>query len=374
MAESTTVEDPGAPIARDAVDPELIKLRRPRPKVGVITAAGIVFLCVLFLYRLNNDRKFGGNGDPQKVTVAQVLSGDVGTEKYVSVEAEPLMSHAIRTSVQKGGLGLRVAPVRGTGERLWLVIAGNGWEQPNTTTYTGRLRALGSLTFAKAIDEYATEHPRPMFATAAATRAGFAAGTVTTVAGESVAVADGDEVAMDVVDPDTATVIAALNERLPNAQAWSTALAAAGIAAGPAIIPPAMATGMVPDQVRFEVKSPGAVGTTTTKLEAASLWAARVEPITRHYKTTWGAMKTSTGAGFNVAQGVTIPDAELDLVGLYVAHGIPDGAYALIDGEVPQDFWYVLPISIGLALIGLLFLWALVRAVKRDLLPTPTPS
>ena len=179
---------------------------------------------------------------------------------------------------------------------------------------------------------------------------------------------------MDVVDPDTATVIAALNERLPNAQAWSTALAAAGIAAGPAIIPPAMATGMVPDQVRFEVKSPGAVGTTTTKLEAASLWAARVEPITRHYKTTWGAMKTSTGAGFNVAQGVTIPDAELDLVGLYVAHGIPDGAYALIDGEVPQDFWYVLPISIGLALIGLLFLWALVRAVKRDLLPTPTPS
>ena len=41
MAESTHDErdhDPGAPIARDAIDPELVKLKRPRPKVGVITA------------------------------------------------------------------------------------------------------------------------------------------------------------------------------------------------------------------------------------------------------------------------------------------------------------------------------------------------
>lgn len=370
MAESTSVEDPGAPIARDAVDPDLIKLKRARPKVGVITALGVVFLCVVFLLRLNGDRKFGGSGAPEKVTVEQVLAGDVGTDRYVQLEAEPLMSHAIRTSVQKGGLGLRAAPARGTGERLWLVIPGNGWEQPVTTGYVGRLRSLDALPFAKALDEYATAHPRPMFASAAATRAGLATGKVTTISGEVVTVGDSDEVALDVVDPNSALIVAALNDRLPTAQAWAAALVAAGITAGPAIPPP---TG-VSDQIRFEIQAPGAVASTTTKLEAAALWAARVEPVTHHYKTTWGAMKASTAAGFIVAQGVTIPDADLDLLGLYVSRGIPSGAYALIDGERPADYWYVLPISIALALIGLLFLWALIRAVKRDLLPTSTPS
>ncbi|CAN5922439.1 hypothetical protein BH11MYX3_BH11MYX3_08440 [soil metagenome] len=370
MAEPTSVEDPGAPIARDAVDPDLVKLRRPRTKVGVITAAGVVFLCVVFLLRLNGDRTFGGAGAPEKVTVEQILAGAVGTDKYIQLEAEPLMSHAIRTSVQKGGLGLRVAPVRGTGEKLWLVLPGNGWEPANATGYTGRLRSMSALPFAAAVDEYATAHPRPLFATAAATRAGFAPGKVAIVSGETVPVADGDQVALDLVDPNSAVIVAALNERLPTADAWAAALVAAGITAGPAIPPP---TG-VSDQIRFEVKGPAAVASTTTKLEAATLWAARVESVTRHYQTTWGAMKASTAAGFTVAQGVTIPDGDLDLIGLYVNRGIPEGAYVVIEGERPADYWYVLPLSIGLALIGLVFLWALLRAVKRDLLPTPTPS
>jgi hypothetical protein len=366
MAESTSVEEPGAPIARDAVDPDLIKLKRAPAKVGVVTALGVVFLCVVFLLRLNGDRKFAGNGDPAKVTVEQILAGDVGTDSYITVDAEPLMSHAIRTSVQKGGLGLRVAPVRGSGEKLWLVIDGNGWDRPVTTGFVGRLRSLDALPFAKAIEEYAVAHPRPMFATAAATRAGFASGKVAMVSGETVTVTDTDEVALDVIDPNSALIVAALNERLPTAEAWTTAMTAAGITAGPAIPPP---TG-VSDQIRFEVKGAGAVGTSTTKLEAAQLWAARVEPVTHHYKTTWSAMKASTGTGFTVAPGVTIPDADLDLIGIYSAKAVPDGAYALISGEKPADYWYVLPISIGLLLIGLLFLWALVRAVKRDILPT----
>ncbi len=366
MAESTSVEEPGAPIARDAVDPDLIKLKRAPAKVGVITALGVVFLCAVFLMRLNGDRKFAGSGDPAKVTVEQILAGDVGTDRYVTVDAEPLMSHAIRTSVQKGGLGLRVAPVRGSGEKLWLVIDGNGWDQPVTTAFVGRIRSLDALPFAKAISAYAVEHPRPMFATAAATRAGFASGKVAMVSGETVAVGDPDDVALDVVDPNSALIVAALNERLPTADAWTAALIAAGITAGPAIPPP---TG-VSDQIRYEVKGAGAVGTTTTKLEAAKLWAARVELVTHHYKTTWSAMKASTGAGFTVAPGVTIPDADLDLIGIYSSRGIPDSAYALTSGEKPADYWYVLPISIALGLIGLLFLWALVRAVKRDILPT----
>ena len=63
------------------------------------------------------------------------------------------------------------------------------------------------------------------------------------------------------------------------------------------------------------------------------------------------------------------PTPQLDLVGLYVERSIPSDAYALITGERPEDYWYVLPITIALGVIGLVFAWALVRAVKRDLLP-----
>ena len=73
--------------------------------------------------------------------------------------------------------------------------------------------------------------------------------------------------------------------------------------------------------------------------------------------------------GFPVGRKV-VPDAEIDLVGAYVARGIPSGALVLLAEERPGDYWYVMPVTIALAAIGLIFGWALVRAVKRDLLGT----
>ena len=75
------------------LDPDLIKLRRARPKVGILTAAGVVFLAVFFLMKLNPDRRFAGNGDETtSVTVADLIKGHVDEDSYVSVPAEPLMS------------------------------------------------------------------------------------------------------------------------------------------------------------------------------------------------------------------------------------------------------------------------------------------
>ncbi len=371
MAESSPIEqrDPGEPIAGDAIDPDLIKLKRARPKIGVITAAGLVFLSVVFLIRLNADRKFGANGAPEKVSVSDVLAGTIGTDRYISVDAQPLMSHAIRATASPGSLGMRVAPIRATGDRLWLVSSGDGWEQPATGAYVGRLRKLADLPFATAVDHYAADHPRPVFATAAATRSGFGTNKIATVAGDTVHIADGDTVAFDVIDPNAATVIATFtgatkdHDALLDPAAWVNQLAKAGIT--PVVAATAQPN---PGQVRFDVAMPAAA--ITSKLEAANLWAARVEPVTHHYATTWGALRISTAAGFH-AGTATIPDADLDLVGLYVSRAIPSGAYALITGERPADYWYVLPITVALAAIGLIFAWALVRAIRRDVLPPP---
>ena len=353
-SQEKTDAEPGAPVAKDAIDPDLIKLKRARPKIGVITAAGLVFLCAYFLLRLNPDRRFSGaDAKPGAVTVGEVLSGNIALDRYVSVEVEPLMAHAIRTTTAKGSLGLRVVPARGTGDKLWLVLSGDGWEPPAQRAYVGRLRKLGDLAFAPSLDEFADTNPRPVFATAEAVRAGLATGKITAVTGDEVAPRDRDRIAFDVEEPGVARIVATINERL-NADGWAAALAKAGIQTKPGV--------GGTEQVRFDVELP--VADVQAKLETANkeqdakLWAARVEPITHHVEKTWAELREQP-----LPPGV-------DLVGIYVGRGIPGDAYALITGEKPEDYWYVLPVTIALALIGLTFAWALVRAVKRDLLPT----
>ncbi len=362
VAETNTPDTTGAPIAKDAIDPDLVKLKRKRPKVGVVTAAGIAFLCGFFLVKLAPDRRFAGSGEtPTKVTVADILADKVAPDSFIAVDAEPLIAHAIRTTQSKGNLGLRLVPVRGTGSRLWIVLSGDGWEPPNLPAHVGRLRSLDDLKFASAITEYAETHPRPVFATAAAVRAGLATSKVAAVGGEQVTLKDSDRVVFDVLDPDSAQVVVSLNDRLPDAAAWKAALAAAGLT-------PSAETPLVESrQIRFELKLPNAAPTVTTKLQAAELFGTRVDPVTHHHQTTWGALRDSAPTGFSIA-GTTIPDAQIDLIGLYVSRDIPDGAYAVVVGEQPKDFWYILPITIGLALIGLVFAWALARAVRRDLM------
>jgi hypothetical protein len=368
MAEPTPIEQPdlGAPIARDQIDPELVKLARARLRIGVITAAGLVFLCIVFLVRLGPDRRFAGSSsEPAPAAVADVLADKVDTDKLVVIAAEPLVSQAIRATTSKSSLGLRVVPVRGTGDRLWIAVSGDGWEAAALSGYVGRLRKLDDLPFGPVTRSYAAEHPRPVFASAAAVRAGIATATVATVAGDPVTLSDGDAVALDVLEPDAATIVASFNDRLPDTAAWLAALdSKAGIT--PVNV---SAPDTVLGQLRFTVAATPAA--TTARLEKAALWAARVEPVTRHHETTWGVLRQSSAAGLDVGRsaGGPVPDGQIELVGLYVAHRIPGDAYVLVTGEQPDDYWYVMPITIGLAAILLVFAWALVRAIRRDLVP-----
>lgn len=363
-------DEPGAPIPKDKVDKELVdlanvKLARTRLKIGVVTSASVVVLAVFFLLKLNPDRRFGGEPEQaRRVTVADVVAGKVDDDAHVVIDAEPLMSHAIRSATQRGNIGMRVVPARGSAQKLWLVLPGDGWSEPGVTGYVGRLRPLEDLPFAASIASFLAAHPRPLFAPAAAVRAAFATGTVTSVAGEQISVRDSDRVGFDVSDPGSATVICTFNERHKDIAACSKAL-------GDAAVTTTGTPVQGREQATFSVSTPDAVATTRTKLETAQLWGMQVEPVTRHYETTWGALEASSPAGFTVDK-VTVPDAQLDLIGLYVSRNIPDGAQALLVGEKPKDYWYVLPVTIVVGLIALLFAWALVRAVKRDLLTPRT--
>lgn len=374
---SSDEPEPGAPVPRDTIDPDLVKLARKRPQIGLITAAGVIALCVYYIVHLGPDRRFGAQGaQPEPVPLADIVAGKIDEDSYVAVEADPMMSHVTRTSTSSSDLGYRVAPARGTGERLWLVLSGDGWEKPNLKSYSGRLRKIGALRFEHVLDKHLRTYPRPTFAAGKDVRAGFAGNAVKTVAGDQITVGDADKIAFDVIDPARATVIASFTGAraptddipghgpLESAQAWIAELAKHGITATPAAVPGQVDS--IIGQARLEVAM--SVDDVTKKLEAAKLWAARVERVTHHHETTWGALRGSPAAGFAV-DGQTIPDANIDLVGLFVRRGVDADAYALIDGEQPQDYWYVRPITIVLGIIALLFAWAFIRAL-RDLLPT----
>jgi len=364
---ATASREPGAPIPKDAIDPDLVKLRRTRAKVGVITSAGILGLCVYFLLRLGPDRRFGGEGDkPTAVAVSDVLGDRIAPDSYVELETEPLMAHAIRSVKSKGDAGLRVVPVRGSGDRLWLTVSGDAWDPPAINgRYIGRLRKLDDMTLSTSVKSHVAENPRAVFATSQAIRAGLAGSTIKLVTGESLTVDDSLKVAFDTVEPNTSLVVVSFNERLPDMRAWGGALRRAEIVNAKVGQPRENDEAL--GQGRFEVALPP--DDTIKKLETAELWAARVEPVTRHRTGTWGELKKSGADGLALGGAVT-PDAQVDLVGIFVSKPIPDDAYALITNEIPQDYWYVLPITIALAGIGLLFAWALVRAIRRDLLPT----
>lgn len=358
-------DDAGAPIPRDAIDPELIKLRRPPPKVGMVTAAGIVLLCVVFWFRLGDDRRFGGSAEtPRPVAIGDVLAGKVEPEQLISFTAEPLMAHAILATTRKGASGLRAVPVRGTGDRMWLVLPGDGTDAPvsEQPVYAGRLRPLADLPFAKDVGAYLSRNPRPVFATPAAIRAAIASGgKLRTVSGDELVLRDGDELAVDVVDLTASTIAATFNERFPDVAAWQKAFGSAGLSA--ALLPAPQTTSEV---ARFG--TPLSVTAVATALEKAGLWAARAEPVLRNYRTTWGRLKGSHPTAFSFGSEI-VPDPQIDLIGAFVKRDLPDGAYALVTSEVPGDYWYVQPISIALLVLGALFTWVLVRAVRRDLLP-----
>lgn len=370
--------EPGAPIPRDAVDPDLVKLGRARPKIGVITSAAVVAICAYFLFfRFAPDRSFAGEPEaPRAALVADILAGKVSGESFVSLDADPMMSHAIRL---KASQELRLVPARGTGDRLWLALdSGDG--KPILKAYAGRLRRLEDLPFADLIDRHVKANPRPVFATAASLRAGFATGQVATVTGDKLAVADADRVAFDVIDPTRSTLVAAFVDKrdpaegdpghgpLTDAKLWIAELARHGItatvAAAPGVADEVLA------QVRLDVPLPPKE--LNEKLAAAKLLATHVEQTTRHHETTWGALRASP-AGALAAGGQSIPEAHVDLVGLYVKRGVPGDAYVLLYGERPQDYWYILPLTIVVAVIGLFFAWAFVR-VGRDLLPARGPA
>ncbi len=363
MAAAPPARDPGAPIAQDEIDPELVSLRRAAPRIGVVTAAAIVLLCVILMVRLRHDLAFARGGDsPRVVSVADVLAGKVGDDSYVTIDAQLDRPAAVRARVSEASSGARVVPVVGTGDRLWVAVAGDPWSPyQHDQVYTGRLRPLASVRFAEPVAAFTAREPAPRFVAGEELRRARAAGAseVALVGGGTLTLGPTDQIEVAIADPGAAIIVATFNDRCKDVRAWDEALTAAGL-----VTPGGEPFQLTPDLARWELRRPDAVASAERVIEAAQLWGARVEPATTRYRVAWRELPASD-AGVALPDGV-VPWSAIDVAAVWAPRRIPGDARVLLVGETPASYWYLTPVYGGLALFAALFTWALVLAVRRQ--------
>jgi hypothetical protein len=263
-----------------------------------------------------------------------------------------------------------VVPAIGGGDRVWIVLDGDGWSAPRDSgRYTGRLRRLSDLPFSGSFRRHVKQHPAPRHVGADELRRALGAGggELTAVTGDRFTPGADDIVEIVSIDPDAVTIAASFGERQPDVDAWTAALAGAGL-----IEPFAAPRTADDDMVWFDVHRPGVLAGAAKALEQAGLWGARVEPVTRRDRAPWREVRAGD-AGVTVA-GATLPWTIVDVAAIHAARPLPGDPWVVIAGESPERYWYVRPLYAVIAIFAVLFAWALVRTTRRELLSPKVPT
>jgi hypothetical protein len=376
-AEGADQDDDDAPLPGNAddLDPELLRLPRPRTRIGPLLAASVVVFCAYMLLTLRHDLAFSRAGEaPTPVASPQaLLEGAAGADDFIALPAVPDRAFVSRVGSSEAEDGHRLAPARGTAGRLWLMLPGSVWasEHAYDEVHIGRLRPLDDVPFGDALRGWVREQPpAPRFVTGAALREAAAgnADTITTATGDPIDLRPDTPVELRVERSDRTEVHTPLTVQHQDEAAWRAALATAGIPLAPGV----RAAGDPVEPEGDEPAEPDALVFTATAgadevraaLASARLLEAWAEPVVEHLQTSFGALSV-TGAGFDVG-GRTVAAAEVDWAAVTAARAIPGDAVVLITDERPDTYWYILPLYIVLALFAVLFSWGLVRSLRQE--------
>jgi hypothetical protein len=369
----TAAPDPGAPVPKDAIDPELVSLR-PRTQIGLVTALSIVAFCVYLTFRLWPDLTFSRHDAPRAVTVADVVAGTVAEDSHVRITAALERTAAVRVQKTRGVPGLRVVPAAGGGDRLWIVVGGDGLRRPREDAeLVGRLRRLSDMPFSDSFVRHVRAHPMPRHVTGAELRrARTAAGdgaALTAVTGDTFTVAADDVVELVLQDPDMVTIAVSFNERQPDEPSWAAALMRAGFHLRSA--EPVKADSQA---AWFEAEGRGVLAHADRMLKDATLYGALIDPVTLRRRAAWRDLAI-TADGVTV-DGATMRWTDVDVAAVHAARPLPDDPYLLLVGEEPEHYWYILPLYVLLVIFAAVFAWGLIRTARRELLApkAPTPA
>ena len=358
--ESDLANHPGRPRERDELDPELLVLPRPRPRIGPLLALSVLVFCAYFLVRLRSDLVFAHRGDdPVQVKgVAGALAA--ADDSYIELDAVPDRAAVLRVYASEAREGHRLAPVLGSGDRLWILFAGSHWSE--TPSYDervrGRIKTLADMPFHDPlIEELArTRLPRALDVAGAIAAVG-GAGELRDQSGDPVTVAPDTPVTVVQRGIGEARVTGYASERQPDEKAWRAALEQAGL-----IEPGRALESQNEASWSWRVPAPDGIEPVAARLVAARLFAARAETVDRTMKTAWRELRAE-GGDLIVGQE-RVPPGGIRALLVDVVHRAPDGARVLVTTDRPGDYHHVIMICVALGVFGLLFAWALWRGLR----------
>jgi hypothetical protein len=288
----------------DEIDPELVKLIKPRVRVGLVTSGAIVLFSIFLMVKLRHDLAYScAGGTPRGIDLTSVRN--IANDSFVSVRAAPDRSLVGLVARTDADYGHRVAPVQGSNHGLWIMIDGSPWTAARSyeEVYSGRLRPLSALPFADNLHRFVAQHGAGLrYITTDALRA-------------------------------TLTV---------------------------APTPPQLSE---PGGDRVDLSPTTVVEITRKTVDAARVAADRVS-----YRAPWQALRgdaTGVTVPADANHGtVSIPWTEVDAVGIDAVRTIPDDARVLLTHERPDSYWYLRPVYALLAVFALLFTWAFVLRLR----------
>jgi len=368
MAEESKQEaapEPGAPIPPDAVDPELIALRRGTGPISPVLSVAVLIFCTYMMITLRADLRFSREGEQPRAVdgVAALIDDDGLRDRFVNVRAVPDRSFTTQVSTGEALTGQRVTPVLGTGDRVWIYADGNPWTAAiaYNEEVQGRLRLVDDVPFADGLREFVrSQPPTPRVVAVRDVEAALNSGATALPdpSGSQLAVGPDTPVAIHEVLASEAELVARTTADRLDEEAWNLVLTNAGV----------LSPGERPYQGNerafwYRVPAPEGLAALRAKLRAQNLFGVDVRPVVEVRDATWGQLAAVPG-GLRIGDR-TLPWSTVDRVSVALRHDIPADAVILLTGELPAAYWYLLPIYVVMGLFALLFAWALVRAVRR---------
>lgn len=353
---------PAEPAEIDSeLDPELIKLPRPKTRVRPITALAIIGICLTLTGRLLADLQFSRHGDtPTVVAGIESLSSDL-ENRFVELEVQPDRPQAVRLIPSRSKTGQVLVPVLGSAGKLWLLLQASPWNEATRTDerYRGRLTRMEDLGFDEPLRAHFRANKRvarPIALSEVRTALQTKSGTVHDAAGDLLSVEADTPVHFREVAVHAIRIVAVSTDPYNSEAGWSLALQGASI-----LHAETAAISSTPDSWTFDVPAPGGLPEINSKLVAARLFAAKASEISTTREGVWSELSLD---GDDILLGTARVGFQASNIALGIVPELDAHAYVLNTTEQPDTYWYVLLLFLALAGLGLLFAFGLYRSLR----------
>ncbi len=343
------------------LDPELLRLPKPRVRIGWLLALCVAILSASLVFKLWPDLTFWRQ-PATALDVPPVTASIYPVDQYIRVKAAPERAYMGRVFRGSGGSGVRLAPLQGTDARLWVLIAGSAWDSAVAydEQWQGRLKSLDSLPFAGVLRNWFDElppMPRPVHVKSVEQALAAHKTTVTTTTGNALEMRADTPIRIAENLPGFALLTAFATPDHPDEAHWNATLVNRKI----------LDRGQLPERETlsswtYRVSAPDGVRPIVTALAQAGLLATEVKPFEREHTASWRDL-SSTGKALLIGNQ-EIPWSDIIAISAATTRKLPKDARVLLVGQTPDRYWYA-PVLVALfTLLALLFVWAFVLAMR----------